>query len=119
MNRLHQESASNRQPETDKQGNGEVERQIGRHRLYRLAGIVHHRNVGALDAGGQTRFLRLLHHTHVEFVVGVGFLAHGGVLGGRFIGLHAFGGQFGEILADQLLAVDRSLPGAAELLDQA
>ena len=117
-NRLHQERASHRHPEAGKERNGHVERQIGRHRLHRLAGIIHHGDIRTLDAGGQTRFLGLLQHPDVEFMIRIGLLAHRRVLGGRFIGLHACAGRVFKILADQLLAVDGHLPCAAEALHQ-
>ena len=51
-------------------------------------------------------------------MAGVSLLAHGRVLGGRFIGLHAFRGQLREVFAHQLLAVGSRLPCAAESLHQ-
>ena len=69
-----------------------------------------------MNASGQSRLLHLLLHPHVKFVAGVGFLPHHCVFGGRLVLFHARPGRLFQTPANHLLAIDRSLPRAAEAL---
>ena len=116
--RLAQQRGAHGDPETDKERDGEIERQIGRDGLGRLARVVDDRDVGSAHACGEARFLGFLLHAQVQIVAGVRLLAHDGVFGGGLIQLHALTGRLLQALAHQLLAIESGLPVAAEAFDQ-
>ncbi len=71
-----------------------------------------------MDASRQSRFLNFFQHPHVEIVACIRLLTHGCVLRGGLVQPHAFAGGLFQALAHQLFAVQRSLPVAAESLNE-
>ncbi len=114
VKRLDQERGSHCQPESSEECDCKIQRGIRRHRLYRLTGRVDHRNIGAVNSGGQARLFHLLPHSHIEFIAGVRFLPHYRVFSSGLVLLQAFAGCIIQALADHLLTIGGRLPGALD-----
>ena len=116
--RFKQERASYCQPESGKERDGHIKRQIWSYRLHRLTGRVDHGDIRAMNACRKPGLFHLFQHAQIELVVAIGLLPHIGVFGGGLVLLHIVGGVLGQAFARQLLTIGGRLPGALKLIHQ-